>query len=309
MPTIQNVLIATDFSERAALAEKRAVILCGQHNCTNAELLTVKEARDPETLSIVKNISLESAQDFIMGEARHELQEKSAALSENSGFRFAHAVRFGQPAREIAHRAEEFAADLIVLGAHGGNFFSDLFIGNTADRLIRLCKQPMLIVKNEPTSRYGHILVPVDFSEDSRQAAQLALSIAPEASITFLHAYDVHIRYANVTQVVINHYRRQARENARLELNRFVDGLGAPDRVLSRVIVFGLPSAVVRDYAEKMQPDLIVIGKHGRSRMEEMIIGSVTRDTIDQTECDILVVPPSSTTHDPASWSGSASRA
>lgn len=295
MPTIQNVLIATDFSERAALAEKRAAILCGQHKCKKAELLTVKERRDPETLSVLRNISLELAHDAIMDEAGHELQERSATISDNFGVNFSHTVRFGQPAREIARRADEFEADLIVLGAHGGNFFTDLFIGNTADRLIRLCKRPMLIVKNEPASQYGHVLVPVDFSEDSRQAAQLALCIAPEASITFLHAYDVHVRYANVTQVVINHYRTQARENARLALNRFVDALGAPDRILSRVIVFGLPSAVVRDYAEKMRPDLIVIGKHGRSRVEEMIIGSVTRDTIDQTKSDILVVPPSAT--------------
>ncbi|WP_334186435.1 universal stress protein [Noviherbaspirillum sp.] len=292
MPPIQNVLIATDFSERAAFAEERAAMLCKQHQCSKAELMTVKEAGEPETLALVNNMSVASAEDLITHAARQELHERSATLSDNFGVDFDLSVRFGKPAWEIAGRGEELAADLIVLGAHGGNFFTDLFLGNTADRLIRLCKRPMLTVKNEPSLPYSRILVPVDFSEESDQAARVALCIAPEASITFLHAYDVQIRYASVTQEVIHHYRREARENARLSLNRFIEDLDAADRLVSRVIIFGVPSAVVRDYAEKMQPDLIVMGKHGRSRVEEMIIGSVTRDTIDQTHCDILVVPP-----------------
>jgi nucleotide-binding universal stress UspA family protein len=100
------------------------------------------------------------------------------------------------------------------------------------------------------------------------------------------------MHYANVAQEAIDYYRVEARENARLAMNDFIAGLGAPDRQLSRKIEFGYPGPVVRDYAEKMQPDLIVMGKHGRSRIEELIIGSVTRDTIDQTKSDILVVPP-----------------
>jgi nucleotide-binding universal stress UspA family protein len=41
-----------------------------------------------------------------------------------------------------------------------------------------------------------------------------------------------------------------------------------------------------------LRPDLIVMGKHGRTWMEELIVGSVTRDTIDCTKCDIIVTPP-----------------
>ena len=192
--------------------------------------------------------------------------------------------------------ATEIFADLIVIGAHGGNFFSDIFLGNTADKLIRRCKRPLLVVKNEPASPYRNILVPVDFSNDSRQAAQLALQIERHAVITFLHAYDVlfvgKMYYAGVSQDAIDHYRIKARQDALLALNKFVDDLNVPQRCIMRDVVLGHPSAIVRDHAEKMQTDLIVIGKHGRSRIEELIVGSVTRDTIDWTKYDVMIVPP-----------------
>jgi len=295
MTAIQNLLAATDLSERSALAERRAAILCAQLKCMTAELLTVKEAEQPETLARLMNDTPEAAEAVIADAALCELHARANELSDNYGVNFTCTVRFGRPAMEIAIRGEEISADLMVVGAHGGNFFTDLFLGNTADKLVRLCKRPLLIVKNEPVRQYRNILVPVDFSDDAKQAANTALQIEPQANITFLHAYDVwfegKMHYANVAQEAIDYYRMEARESARLALNGFIAGLKVPQRHFARHLVFGIPGPVVRDFAEKMQPDLIVMGKHGRSRIEEMIIGSVTRDTIDQTKCDILIVP------------------
>ncbi|HEX2531117.1 MAG TPA: universal stress protein, partial [Burkholderiaceae bacterium] len=156
---------------------------------------------------------------------------------------------------------------------------------------------PLLIVKNEPKQLYRHILVPVDFSEDSKRAAEFALEVAPKADVTFLHAFEVwfegQMQYAGVSRELIDDYRLKAREEARLKLNQFITGLNAEERYLNRVVTFGIPGPVVREYAKQMQPDLIVMGKHGRSRFAELIIGSVTRDTIDQTDADLLVVPAS----------------
>jgi nucleotide-binding universal stress UspA family protein len=296
MPGIQNLLVATDFSERAVRAEKRAAMLCAQHNCKTAELMTVREAEQIETLSRLLKAPIEVAKSVIANIFLRELQVKSDGLSHLYHAGFSCTVRFGQPAKEIAARSEEVLADLIVIGAHGGNFLTDLFIGNTADKLIHRCRRPLLIVKNEPASRYQHILVPVDFSEDSRQAAQLAIRIDSQASITFLHAYDVWFEgkmyYAGVSQEAIDHYRIEARETARAAMDKFIDDVNAPLGRITHNVVSGIPSVVVRDYAGRMQPDLIVMGKHGRSRLEELIIGSVTRDTIDMTKCDILIVPP-----------------
>lgn len=293
MSHIHSVLIATDFSERSARAEVRAAMLCVELGCANVELLTVKEAGMPDVLARIMNSTAESARLLIIEQTERELKARSGGLEDNHGIHCVHSVRFGRAATEIVARADEIAADLTVVGAHGGNFFTDLFLGNTASKLTHLCKRPLLVVKKEARQAYRHVLVPVDFSEDSKRAAQLALRIAPAADITFLHAFEVafegQMQYANVSHDLINVYRIKAREEARIELNQFIDGLHAEGRHITRVIDFGLPGPTVREHAKAMQPDLIVMGKHGRSRVEEMLIGSVTRDAIDQTEADILI--------------------
>jgi nucleotide-binding universal stress UspA family protein len=294
---MRTVLIATDFSERAKRAEIRAAMLCIEHECSTVELMTVKEASQPDILAQILHSTAAAAQASIAEQATRELASRSASLKDHHGIQCSSVVRFGQPAVEIVSRAEAIGADLVLIGARGGNFFSNLLLGSTADKLTHLCTRPLLIVKNEPKQLYRHVLVPVDFSEDSKRAAEFALEVAPKADVTFLHAFEVwfegQMQYAGVSRELIDDYRLKAREEARLKLNQFVTGLNAEERYLNRVVTFGIPGPVVREYAKQMQPDLIVMGKHGRSRFAELIIGSVTRDTIDQTDADLLVVPAS----------------
>lgn len=298
MSSINTILIATDLSDRAARAENRAAMLGAAFRSATVELLNVKEASLPDTLARITNSTSESAQARLVEQTQRELQARAAELADNHGIQCACAVRFGRPASEIVSRANELGADLTVVGAHGGNFLTDLFIGNTVDKLTHLCRQPLLVVKNEARQAYRRVLVPVDFSEDSKHAARVALAIAPDADITILHAFEVlfegQMQYANVPREQINNYRTQAREEARLAVNQFIDELGAGDRHITRELKFDLPGPAVREYAMAVKPDLIVMGKHGRSRFEEFIIGSVTRATLDQTDSDVLIVSPAS---------------
>lgn len=290
---IDRILIATDFSERSARAEFRAAILCRELGCRAAELCTVKEAGLPDALARITNTAEPVAKMSITDQTMRELDLRSAQIEKDYGVRCTTNVRFGHPAQELVSKAEEMDADLIVLGAHGCNFLSKMFLGSTADKMIRMAKRPLLVVKNEPEQAYRQVLVPVDFSDDSRVAAQLALNIAPAAVITFLHVFHVlfegYMHYANVSSKTIQDYRAKAREDARVQLNQFIMELQAKERHLTRSLVHGSPRHAVREYAEKMKPDLIVMGKHGRSRFEELLIGSVTRETLNQTDSDILI--------------------
>lgn len=295
MHAFNRLLVATDCSDRARLAEERAALLMREHKCDVAELLTVKDRREPEILARIMTIDVESATALATENAVRVLAGRAGLLRDKRGVHLICNVRFGQPAPEIVARAEELRAALIVIGAHGGNFFSDVLLGNTADRLTHLCKAPLLVVKNESSQAYRQVLVPVDFSDDSRRAAEAAFVIAPQADIAFLHAFEVlfegYMQYANVSRDAIDEYRMSALEEARDQLDRFIKEVAPRGRRLQRTVDLGLPGAVVRDHAKATRPDLIVLGKHGRSRLADMMLGSVTRDAIDQTDCDVLVVP------------------
>lgn len=295
MHALNRLLVATDCSDRARLAELRAAVLIREQQCDIAELLTVRERGEPEILARIMNSNVDSATALATENAARVLAGRAGLLRKSHGVHLACNVRFGRPAQEIVARAEELQAGLIVIGAHGGNFFADLLLGNTADRLTHLCASPLLVVKNEASQAYRQVLVPVDFSDDSRRAAQAAFAVAPHADVAFLHAFeavfDGYMQYANVTRDAIDEYRMSAFEDARDQLDQFISEVAPRGRHVQKTIAFGLPGPVVREHVKATRPDLIVLGKHGRSRLADMILGSVTRDAIDQTDCDVLVVP------------------
>jgi nucleotide-binding universal stress UspA family protein len=301
----KKVLAASDLSMHSLHAASRAAILCAKLKCDMVELLLVKEAGLPDALGLAMSTTPAAAEAILVERTMSELQLIAKQLQDNHGIFCTPAVKFGKPEAEIISRAEKLPAGLTVIGARGGNFFTRFFLGNTADKLVRMSKTPLLVVKKFPTTPYRKVLVPVDFSENSQRAAFMALKIAPDAKITFLHAFDVileeHMRYMNVAPDIIREYHARTGAEALQELNQFITDLQAEDRSFFRTVIFGHPGHVIYDHAKKMKPDLIVLGKHGRSRFDELLLGSVTQHVLDQISCDVLIVPAASrTSHDGA---------
>jgi nucleotide-binding universal stress UspA family protein len=248
---IKSILVAIDFSEFSRWASERAAMLRGLLNADTVDLVTVKEAGLRGTLALVLSSTPAAAEAILVDRAMRELALISAHLEDNYGI-CTRTVRFGQPEKEIVARADELRADLTVIGEHGGHFLTSLFLGNTADKLARTIKTPLLVIKKKPVLRYSRVLVPVDFSENAKSAAQMALTIAPDARINFLHVFDVmleeEMRSADINDTLLHVYHIEAEEKARLDLNRFVEDI-AGNRSISRKVAFGHPGHVICEHA------------------------------------------------------------
>ncbi len=53
----------------------------------------------------------------------------------------------GPPAERIAEVAEAEGFDLVVVGSRGRNAVARLFLGSIADRLVHICRKPVLVVR------------------------------------------------------------------------------------------------------------------------------------------------------------------
>jgi nucleotide-binding universal stress UspA family protein len=283
-----GIMVASDFSEHSDRAQKRAALLCSQLKCRALELIAIKEPGLMRNIARVFNGAQSPA-----GQAMQQLETVSEEFEERYGVRCTHVVRVGGAAAEISARADEISADLTVVGGHPGNSFLDLFRVNHVNKLVRMSKRPVLVVRNEAEYAYRHVLVAVDFSEDAMRAARLALQVAPGAHITFLHAYRVayegQMREAGIVQNVIDDFRERAAAKAHQELEKFVADVGLKSKLVSCIVKPGFPHSVICNYAARKKPDLIVIGKQGRSVMSELLMGSVTPAVLDRTWCDVLV--------------------
>ncbi len=294
MKNVEKILLATGFSGHSTRAEKRAALLCADTECRNLELLNVCDPSLIDSVMQVFNNRPVTEVADLLEQATSELKRIACNLEGQHDLQCTLNIRSGRPDREITSTVETLRPDVTVIAAGGGSgSISDLLLGKMTDKLLHLIALPLLIVRTQPEHEYRHVLVPVDFSEDSMHAARMALEIAPKADITFLHAFDFWLsgkmRRTEVSPDVIDAYRLRYAEDARQNLDKFIAALDSSPQRISRVVEFGAPVPVIVKHAQMMRPDLIVMGKHGRSPLNELLVGSVTRRTIDQTDCDVMV--------------------
>ncbi len=89
-------------------------------------------------------------------------------------------------------------------------------------------------------------------------------------------------------------FEKTARENAAKILAETSDKLkaftDAGKITISTDILFGSPDSRIVETAEEWHADLIVVGSHGYSRWERLLLGSVSDSVVHHAPCSVLVV-------------------
>lgn len=142
---------------------------------------------------------------------------------------------------------------------------------------------------------FRHILVPIDGSEPSLQAVQMALRIVelcPACTITVLYVVD---------KLVLNELVRFSKRNEKeveaeleeqgrryLELAR--NSAERQGMAVQSETCRGDPFEEVIAAANDLGADLIVMGHTGRRGTRRVLIGSVTQRVLDYARCPVLVM-------------------
>jgi nucleotide-binding universal stress UspA family protein len=288
------LLAATDFSDPARHALERAAQLARAHAGSR---LTLSHVISGSVLDRLHGLIRENAQGLdarVSARAEQALAELARRLGEEYGLAVDARLRQGSPLDEIAGMAEELQADVLVMGARGAHFVREFMLGSTTERVLRKSRRPLLAVKHRPHGAYRRVLVPVDFSPHARLAAETAHRWLPEAEIVLFHAFEVELestlRFAGIGDDEIHRYRAVAREEAIEVMAAFAASLAVPPARLSRAVVHGPATLRILEQEQAADADLIVMGKHGQSPLEEMLLGSVTKHVLAYSSSDVLVV-------------------
>lgn len=291
MIQLESILAATDFSPDSRYAAERASLQGSTLAMQRGMLLHVLEQSWLDSLKKLISSS-GKIQLEITDSATRSLAELAEEIRKLSGFFLEPHVRTGNTLDAIVEAASDF--DLLVLGARGKHPVRALALGTTSQRLLGKAGRPVLVVKNKPIGPYQRVLVAVDFSEDSRKALEYSQIIAPQAIIFLVHVFEALLEktlvYGGASESVIRESRVKARIQAEAKLARFIKEVGVDPLRLVRVIVYGHAPSKLPEIARKQGADLIIVGKHGKSRIEEFLLGSVTLHILSQSQCDVLVV-------------------
>ncbi len=133
------------------------------------------------------------------------------------------------------------------------------------------------------------IVCPTDFSDGSRRALDDAIALARwhGAALTVLHAHpDVPTRPHEDARDSEGHERFTRALDAFIEPAREV---GLPVRIELRAAP---PVDAIVAEVQAGRADLVVMGTHGRSGFERLMLGSVTEKVLRKVSCPVLTVPP-----------------
>ena len=284
---IARILVATDFSPRSDRALRRGILLARQ-NATELLLTHVVDDDQPQRLIDVER-----------REAAALLDELASTVRESDGIECQSHVAIGDAFEGIVRMAEETGVDLLVLGPHRRQVLRDVFIGTTAERVLRTSRIPVLLANGVPARPYRKVLIATDLSNYAYAAADTAkqLGLLATVDIIALHVID-SIESGPITRAAMT--IKEVDDQAAKLTQRLTDELAAFARKLD--IVAGLrvvrPSEestpmAINNYAKETKADLIVVGTRARSGFEKWLLGSVAEGVLGHAEVDVLAVSSS----------------
>jgi nucleotide-binding universal stress UspA family protein len=144
--------------------------------------------------------------------------------------------------------------------------------------------------------KIARVLCPTDLSEASAHAAEWAVVVARyyKASIAALHVLSPIVlavpgpaRSSDGESVQVSDLERALQATGALFATATAAGVA-----VDILVDVGQPASRILDRAASLPADLIVMGTHGTSGFEHLVLGSVTEKVLRKGSCPVLTVPP-----------------
>jgi nucleotide-binding universal stress UspA family protein len=270
----RGVVVLHDLSAQAAHAAWRAGMI----------------ARDQRTPLCLLHASAAAGQ---AAQARAALKPLAEELRAHLRIEVELRVLQGETPDAVVHAGRD--AGLLVLPAQRRNVLREWMFGTQAERLIRLCGRPVLVVKRPATAGYRRVLVPVDFGPADASFIAAATHLSRASHVEVFHSLatrnEVTLRASDVPEAQVRSYRRRRLEQVRAAIGELIDLVPGARASAIPCVGFGHASSTVLAREQAMRADLVVIGKRRRGLLGDFLLGSVTQRVLAAARSDVLVVP------------------
>jgi nucleotide-binding universal stress UspA family protein len=289
-----KILHPTDFSSTAFKAFGYAVTLSKRHRA-ELELLHVIRTHDFAAIQLeAGSAELDEAYDAIERSLRERAPELLADETEDQPWASMVFRRGYSVAEEIILEADAKEPDLIVMGTHGGSQLRQFFLGSVAETVVRYAPCPVLVCGKggRAPERLRRILVPVDFSDASRDSTAYAIALASvdNSELCFLHVIEEKPQPDYVPAELEPSDDPEIVEGAEYQLARFASDLDTDGLKTTRRVLVGRPSREITELAEDSGFDVIVMGTSGLRGISRYLLGSTPARVMRRCKVPVLAV-------------------
>jgi nucleotide-binding universal stress UspA family protein len=142
------------------------------------------------------------------------------------------------------------------------------------------------------------IVCPVDFSDLSRRALDHAIAVARwyGSRLTVLYVYHIPPAGMALSSLPVGPAAEVSavspadRDQLRQQLKGFAPAVALKDIPVEYLVAEGDVATEV--LAEAEAADMVVLGTHGRSGFEHLILGSVAEKVVRKAHCPVMTIPP-----------------
>jgi len=302
---IRSLLIPLDgseFSERS-LPLARAV---ARRTGATLHLAHVHRTHVPDHFVSETHLHVQGL-DLAEHDERHRVEERAyldarAAELRGEGLTAEVVLLDGNVSDELDRYARQVSADLIVITTHGHTGANRMWLGSSADALLRHTRVPMVVLHPATTGGVTaapeaptHIIVALDGSKRSEAILEpvSALAQAVGARVTLAHVVSANsitgARISPLGPTTLESILGMADEYVTQVAERVAPELPEVDtRVMAHEsVAIGLTAA-----AASVGADMIAIGTHGYGGLRRSVLGSVSDKVLRSSPLPLLVQRP-----------------
>jgi nucleotide-binding universal stress UspA family protein len=290
MNTLRHIVVGHNFFPDGEVALRTATALAERADAV-LHILHVVEPYPLYQKMRFPSVPAEAMLEEVVLKMRVQLNDL-AGSAELSRLRVETDAHIGKPFVELIKACRDRGGNLIVVGASTRS--EGQFLGSTGERVLRKAPVPVLITKRALPPGPITVLIPIDFSPCSKQAAEEGLALARGfgGRAIFLHVLDIRYPYpaAYGTEAVL--LPPVAPEDLEPDWREFLQGLPLGGVSWEKQTREGRAAQCIAAAAAEFGADLVVIGTHGRTGLAHMLLGSVAEAVLRLTECSVLTVRP-----------------
>jgi nucleotide-binding universal stress UspA family protein len=263
---LERLLLTTDCSEFSEGAVREGIRLakdCG----TKVYVMSVIEY-NPELEALAPNLveEMESEASACVKSVKERADREGVACETLI-------TRSGTPHASIVDEAHNLKANMIVMGRRGRTGMKRLLMGSVTARVVGYSPVNVFVVPRAAKTEFKNILVATDGSAFSDAAVREAICMAKCTGGSVTAISVARTKGEDVRDNVEKARRLGEKEGLKVEA----------------VTEVGRHYEVIVQRAEEKNIDLIVMGSHGKTGLDRLLMGSVTEKVIGLASCAVLV--------------------
>ena len=273
---MKKIIVPVDFSEHSEFALETAAMIARKNN---SEILALHMLEMSEAILTRTGTDMQMETMFFLQLAEKKFDDflKKDYLK---GLKVTPIVKHFRVFSEVNEVAEEYGADLVVMGSHGASGIKEFFIGSNTEKVVRHSNIPVLIIKHNPIlTDFEKVVFACDFSDEAItpyiNAQKLFKKLESKMNLIYVNLPNERFRSTSEMEAKVIGFLKKAEGN----LDNYNKVKFYSDYTIEQGIL---------NYANSIGADLVALATHGRTGFLHLLEGSITEDLANHSVLPVM---------------------